>query len=144
MFQIDPEIKQNRSLYFAAIMQLIYGLVELVDCAAIVLITAGILPNLYVSFMAVDTELGVMLQNLPVIFIVIFVFFTSMRLISAVWIFENKVKGFWMALLVSAVTLVGVWFLLPFSVIDLAILCPFLILLFNGYFKDRPLLQGVD
>jgi hypothetical protein len=140
MLSIDPAIRQNRSLYWAAIIQLIYGLIELTDSAAIVLITTGIIPNLYLPLMTGNPEIAAMFENLPIIFIPIFFFFTSLRLISANWIFKNKAKGLWMALFVSGVTLVAVFFLLPFSVIDIVVTCPVVILLFHGYFKDTPIL----
>ena len=77
MFNIDPSIKSNRALYWAGIIQLIYGLIELVDTIAICLISAGLIPNLYMSVVSVDSQIGTMLETMPVVFIVIFAFFTS-------------------------------------------------------------------
>ncbi|MFX1368329.1 MAG: hypothetical protein ACFFAY_07015 [Promethearchaeota archaeon] len=141
MIGIDPAIRQNRSLYVAAIMQLIYGLIELTDSAAIVLIAANLIPNFYLPFVYGNPEIAAMLENLPILFIPIFWFFTSLRLLSAYWIFKNKAKGVWMALFVSGITLVAVFFLLPFSVLDVIGTWPVVILLFQGYFRDKPILD---
>ena len=140
MLNIDPAIKQNRSLFGAAIIQLIYGLIELIDSSAIVLIAAGLIPNLYLPFVTGNPEIYAMFENWPFLFIPIFWFFTSLRLLSAYWLLKNKAKGFWMALFVSGITFIAVFFLLPFSVIDIIATLPVIILLFQGYFRDQPLL----
>ncbi len=140
MLKIDPAIKQNRSLFGAAIIQLIYGLIELIDSSAIVLIAAGLIPNLYLPFVTGNPEIYAMFENWPFLFIPIFWFFTSLRLLSAYWLLKNKAKGFWMALFVSGITFIAVFFLLPFSVIDIIATLPVIILLFQGYFRDQPLL----
>jgi hypothetical protein len=140
---IDPLIRQNRSLFGAAILQFVYGLIELTDSAAIVLIVAGLIPNFYLPFVTGNPDIYALFEGLPILFIPIFWFFTSLRLLSAYWLLKNKAKGFWMALFVSGVTLVAVFFLLPFSVIDIAAVCPIVILLFHGYFKEDPIIiQG--
>lgn len=141
MLNISPAIKQNRSLYNAAIIQLVYGLIELTDSAAIVLIAAGIIPNLYLPFVTGNPEISAMLENIPALFIPIFWFFTSLRLLSAYWIFKNKAKGFWMAIFVSGVTFIAVFFFLPFSVLDVLATWPVIILLFQGYFKEKPIIE---
>ena len=141
MLSIDPAIRQNRSLFGAAIIQLIYGLIELIDSATIVLIAGGLIPNLYLPFVNGNPDIYAMFESWPFLFIPIFWFFTSLRLLSAYWLLKNKAKGFWMALFVSGITLVAVFFLLPFSVIDIIVTCPVVILLFQGYFKDKPILN---
>ncbi len=140
LLSIDAAIRQNRSLFGAAIIQLIYGLIELVDSATIVLIAGGLIPNLYLPFVTGNAEIYAMFENWPFLFIPIFWFFTSLRLLSAYWLLKNKAKGFWMALFVSGITFIAVFFLLPFSVIDIIATLPVIILLFQGYFRDQPLL----
>jgi len=141
LLSIDPAIRQNRSLFGAAIIQLIYGLVELIDSAAIVLIAVGIIPNLYLPFVNGNPDIYAMFENWPFLFAPIFWFFTSLRLLSAYWLLKNKAKGFWMALFISGITFLAVFFLLPFSVIDILAIWPVIILLFQGYFKDKPILK---
>jgi hypothetical protein len=127
---ISPAIKQNRSLYGAAIILLIYGLIELTDSISIVLITAGIIPNFYLLLMNGNPEITTMLEN-----------FTSLRLLSAYWLFMNKAKGFWMALFVSGITFLAVFWFMPFSVMDIIATWPVIILLFQGYLKEKPIVM---
>jgi hypothetical protein len=138
---IDSVIRENRSLFWAGICQFVYGLIELTDSIVIILISLGLFPNFYVSFISIDNQVGALLETTPAVFIGVFLFFTTLRLVSACWILQNKLKGFWLALSVTGVTLVTVWFLLPFAVIDLVCICPFLILLFRGYFGESPIVQ---
>lgn len=140
MFNANPTIKNNRALYWAGIIQLFYGLIELIDTIVICLISAGLVPNLYASFVSVDSQLGIMLETMPAIFIVLFAFFTIQRILSGYWILQNKVKGYWLALFVTGVSVIGVWFLLPVSILDLVLICPFVILLFKGKYQDAPIL----
>ena len=137
---ISPAIRQNRSLFIGGVMQLIYGLIEVTDSVAIVLIAAGLVPNLYLGMISGDSGIAAMLENTPVVFIPIFWFFTGFRLLSAYWILMNREKGFWTALFVSGATLVAVFFLLPFSAIDLVAVGLVVGFLLNGYFEDRPLI----
>ena len=125
-------------------MQLIYGLIELTDSATIVLIAAGLVPNIYLGSISGNSEISSILQNSPEVFIPIFWFFTGFRLLSAYWILMNKEKGFWTALFVSGVTLVAVFFLLPSSIIDLVAVGLIVAFLFNGYFEERPLIAEKD
>jgi len=141
LFEVNAAIKENRSLYWAAIIQVVYGIIELTDSIAIVLISAGLIPNFYVSFISIDTEIGILLETMPAAFIAIFIFFTIFRLLSGYWILQNKVVGIWTAIFVTSITLVAVWFFLPFSILDLAFIGPLIILLFKGYFGDAPILQ---
>jgi hypothetical protein len=105
------------------------------------LITAGLVPNIYLGFVSGGTEISTLLEIAPWVFIPIFWFFTGFRLLSAYWILANKEKGFWAALFVSGVTLIAVFFLLPFSIIDLVAVGVVVALLLNGYFEDKPLIS---
>ncbi|MGY5878742.1 MAG: hypothetical protein RTV31_00770 [Candidatus Thorarchaeota archaeon] len=141
MFEINTQIKNNRALYWAGLIQLFYGLFELTDTLVISLISIGVIPNLYTSLVSVETEIGNLLESLPIIFIPIFAFITSLRLLSGYWILQNKVEGIWTALLITGFSIVAVWFFLPFSAIDLVIIGPFIILLFVGYSRGSQILQ---
>ncbi|NHI88089.1 MAG: hypothetical protein EAX87_01130 [Candidatus Thorarchaeota archaeon] len=139
MFSINEKIRANRSLYWAGIIQTLYGFFELSDVVAAVMIAIGLIPNIYGQFIPATTEVGKFMETTPAIFIAIFFFFASLRVLSGYWILLNRAKGFWMAVLVSGVSLVAVWFLLPLSALDLCIILPVLILLFKGYFRDSPI-----
>lgn len=141
MFKVSEQIKNNRALYWAGLIQLFYGIFELMDTFAISLISAGIVPNFYLSLVSVETEIGTLIETMPIVFIPIFAFFTSLRLISGYWILQNKVKGIWTALFVSGVSIVAVWFFLPFGALDLVIIGPFIVLLFAGYYQDRSIIS---
>jgi hypothetical protein len=140
MFSINEKIRANRSLYWAGILQTLYGLFELSDVVAAVMIAIGLIPNIYGQFIPATTEIGMFMETTPIIIIPIFFFFASLRVLSGYWILLNRAKGFWMAVLVSGVSLVAVWFLLPLSALDLCIILPVLILLFKGYFQDSPII----
>ena len=142
MFSINGKIRENRSLYWAGIIQTVYGFFELSDVTAAVLISIGLIPNIYGSFIPTTTEIGMFMETTPIIMIPIFFFFASLRTLSGYWILLNRAKGFWMALLISGVSLVAVWFLLPLSALDLCIILPILILLFNGYFQDSAIVSN--
>ncbi|NHJ14370.1 MAG: hypothetical protein EAX95_11875 [Candidatus Thorarchaeota archaeon] len=144
VFDIDSTIRENRSIFVAAIIQLGYGLMELADSVAIVLITIGLIPNLYFPFLTGNAEIYAMLENMPVVFIPIFWCFTTLRLLSAFWILKNKIKGFWLAIFVSGITLIAAFFLLPFGAFDMLPTLPVVVLLFNGYFKERRILEEGD
>ncbi len=141
MLGIDVKIRENRSLYWAGILQIFYGLFELADVVAAVMISIGLIPNIYASFIPETTEIGMFMQTMPVILLPIFFFFASLRFLSGYWILQNRAKGFWLAVLISGVSLIAVWFLLPLSVLDLCIMLPILILLFNGYFQDSTIVS---
>ena len=140
MFEVHALIKNNRALYWAGYIQLIYGILELIDTFVVTLISFGLIPNLYMLLVSVDTDVGRFMEAMPVIFIPIFAFITSLRLLSGYWILQNKVKGIWAALFITGVSMVAVWFFLPLSAFDLIIIGPFIILLFAGYNRDSPII----
>jgi quinol-cytochrome oxidoreductase complex cytochrome b subunit len=120
---------------------MIYATIEFVDSLCIPLIALGLLPNFYLIMPLANQELSLLLANDPFWFIPIFWFFTSFRIASGYWILQNKAKGFWMALFISGITLMAVFFLLPFSVIDIVGTGVVVFLLFMGYFKDEPIIK---
>jgi len=139
--KISTEIKNNKSLYYAALVQMIYATIEFVDSLCIPLIALNLLPNFYLILPLANAELSLLLANEPFWFIPIFWFFTSFRIASGYWILQNKAKGFWMALFISGITLMAVFFLLPFSVIDIVGTGVVVFLLFMGYFKDELIIK---
>jgi hypothetical protein len=142
MHLVDEQIRANRSLYWAGIIQLFYGLFEMVDVVTITTITIGLIPNIYSSLVPVTTEIGTFMATMPGLFVIIFLFFASLRISSGYWILRNRVMGFWMAIFVTGVSLVAVWFFLPFGAFDLCIILPFIVLLFNGYYQDKPIISN--
>ncbi len=141
MIRVDEKIRENKSLYWAGMLQLFYGLFELADVVAMATISMQVIPNFSEAFIPVTTEVGMFMNTMPVIFIPIFFFFAGSRILSGYWILLNREKGFWMALLVTGVSLVAVWFLLPLSALDICILLPLIVLLFKGYYQDSPIIS---
>ena len=142
--KISPEIRKNKPLFYGALVQMIYATIEFVDSLAIPLIALNILPNFYSFIPLANVELSALLANEPFWFIPIFWFFTSFRIASGMWLLQNKVKGFWMAMFISGITLIAVFFLLPFSVIDIFGTGVVVFLLFMGYFKDQPIISQTE
>ena len=56
MFSASVRIRENRSLYWAGIIQLVYGLVELADVATVTMMSIGLVPNIYETLIPVTTE----------------------------------------------------------------------------------------
>ena len=139
--KINPEIKSNKPLYYGAIGQLVYASIEFIDSLCILLIALGLMPNLYLVIPLANPDLATLLANEPMWFIPIFWFFTGFRIASGIWILQNKAKGFWMAMFISVITLGAVWFLLPYTAMDIAGTGIVVFLLFMGYFKDQPLIK---
>ena len=141
LFKISSQIKTNRALYWAGIIQVVYGFFELLDTVVMSLIAFGMIPNFYSSLVSVETEIGRLMEAMPIIFVPIFAFITTFRILSGYWILKNKVKGFWAALFITGFSIVAVWFFLPLGALDLIIICPFVILLLAGYFQDDLVVQ---
>jgi len=141
LFEISSEIKNNRALYWAGTIQVVYGLFELVDTVVMSLIAISAIPNFYSSLVSVETEIGGLIETMPIIFVPIFAFITIFRVLSGYWILQNRLEGIWAALFITGFSIVAVWFFLPFSALDLIIMCPFVILLFVGYFQGAPIIQ---
>lgn len=139
--KISSEVRNNKPLYYGALAQMIYALIEFGDSLCIPLIALNIMPNLYLILPLSNPEMVALLTNAPALFIPIFWFFTSFRLASAYWILQNKAKGFWLAIYISVVTFVAVWYLLPLAVIDIAGTGIVVFLLFMGYFKDEQIIK---
>ncbi|MHA1935897.1 MAG: hypothetical protein ACW97A_11490 [Candidatus Thorarchaeota archaeon] len=135
--EISPEIRSNRSFLIAAIIQLGYSAIEILDSFCIPLIAIGVLPNVYLSFGFTNPEIAWIFENQPALFIPIFWFFASCRLLSGIWILQNKAKGFWLGILVSCITLVDMFFFLPLGALDCLFTWPVIILLILSFMSFR-------
>ncbi len=96
-----------------AIILAIYATIEIVDCLALVLMQAGLLKNPYpgMSFAEFET----LINHQPILLLPIFLYFTSLRLVSAIGLFLQREWAFWTALLVCISTILWVPFLMPFT-----------------------------
>ncbi len=144
MFSIDRRIRETSSLFWLAIAQLIYGIIETTDTITILLISAGLVPNLYIGLIDSNQTIAIILDNTPILLFPIFLFFTTLRLISGYWILRNKVKGIWLTLFLTGITLIAAFYLLPLGVLDIGFCIPIVYLLFTGYFGDRRILESQE
>jgi hypothetical protein len=140
--RISLEVQSNRSLFYGALAQMIYATIEFVDSLCIPLIALGFIPNWYLMFPIANPAIANLLETEPLWFVPFFWFFTAFRIASGIWILQNKVKGFWMAMWISVITIFAAMFLLPFGVFDIACTGIVVFLLFMGYFKDEPLVRN--
>ena len=140
--RISQEIRNNRPLFYGAVAQLVYASIEFLDSLCIPLITLELIPNWYLVIPIANPEIATLLANEPVWFIPIFWFFAAFRISSAIWILQNKAKGFWLAMFISGVTFIAVFFMLPFAVVDLVGTGIVVFLLIMGYFKEQPIIKS--
>jgi len=126
-----------RLLRAAAWMQAIYALIEITDCLTAVLMAMDVVRNIYPVMLF--AEIQTLFDEEPVWLIPLFLFYTSLRAFSAWGLWKNRMWGWWMALLVSAATLMMAPFLLPFTAAEMLLNGVLIILLLIGYFGDRPI-----
>lgn len=134
-------IKNNKPLYLAAIGLLSYGVLEICDCIAIFLIAIGAVPNLYLDFGFIFSEMQSLLENTPIYLFPIFCSFTSMRITSAIGILKNRMWGFWMGIFVSGITLCVMYFFLPPGGLDGIFSVIIVILMFYGYCGNQTIIK---
>lgn len=121
----------------AAVLQLLYGLIEVSDCLTALLMAAGWLANPYPRMLF--REVQTLFDQQPIWLLPLFLFYTGLRLTSAVGLWKKRLWGFWLALYVSAATIVMAPFLLPFTTLEMLLNGLLVSLLFIGYFGDRSL-----
>jgi len=124
----------------AAWMQAIYALIEITDCLTAVLMTLGVVRNIYPVMLF--SEIQYLFDEEPVWLIPLFLFYTSLRTFSAWGLWKNRLWGWWMALIVSAATLMMAPFLLPFTTTEMLLNGVLIILLLIGYFGESPIHTG--
>lgn len=138
----QDSIKNNKFLFVAGIMLLIYGLAESMDCLFVAFVSLGFIPEIDISYFFSFQVLLDMWVAQPWSILFIFLTFTSLRLFSGIGILKNRLWGFWLAIFSSGVTLCVMVLFLPFGGIDGVITVPILILLFIGYFGKRQILSN--
>ncbi|MFX0064471.1 MAG: hypothetical protein ACFFC7_20050 [Candidatus Hermodarchaeota archaeon] len=134
-------IKENKPLFLAAIILLLYAIIEIIDSITLPLAAAGLIPNPYLLFDVAFSEIRYLLEFQPLFMIAMFWAFTSMRIVAAIGLFINRMWGFWMGIFVSGITMCVMVFFFPISTIEGLISAVVVILLFIGYFGDQPIIQ---
>jgi len=132
-------IKENRYLYISAFCMLFYALIELSDCIAIILISFGWLPNIYLVMNLTFPNIALLLENQPYAFIPFFFAFTLLRVVSTIGLFKNREWGFWIGILGLGLTMLLSILFLPFGSIELLLCAILLCIMLIGKFKDKKL-----
>lgn len=84
-------------------------------------------------------EMQTLFDNQAAWLVPMFLFYTSLRVISAVGLWRNRMRGFWLALFVSAATLIMAPLLLPFTAVEMLLNGFLVAVLLIGFFGDKPI-----
>jgi hypothetical protein len=134
-------IKNNKSLFVASILMLIYSVLEMADSIVILLMILNIVPNLLLIFNFEVQLIQTLLESQPLSLAPIFWAFTLMRVVSAVGLFKNRLWGFWIGIISLIITMILSIVFVPFSSFELLACSVILILLVVGYFNKKPIIE---
>lgn len=132
------KIKENKYLYIAAILLLLYSILEITDSIAIILIAFNVIPNLYLGWGVPIIQH--LLETQPLSLAPLFWAFTMMRIVSAIGLFKNLLWGFWIGMGSTLITMILTMLFLPIGSIELLGCAILFILLVMGYCKDKPIM----
>ncbi len=121
----------------AAVMQAVYAAIEITDCIAALLMALGLLGNYYPKMLF--QEMQALFDHQAAWLVPLFLFYTSLRLTSAIGLWRNRMWGLWLALFVSAATLIMAPLLLPFTAVEMLLNGLLVAVLFIGFFGDMPI-----
>ncbi|NHJ22554.1 MAG: hypothetical protein EAX91_16525 [Candidatus Lokiarchaeota archaeon] len=134
-------IKNNKSLFVASILMLIYSVLEMADSIVVLLMILNVVPNLLLIFNFEVQLIQTLLESQPLSLAPIFWAFTLMRVVSAVGLFKNRLWGFWIGIVSLIITMILSIVFVPFSSFELLACSVIFILLVVGYFKKKPLIE---
>jgi uncharacterized membrane protein (DUF2068 family) len=139
MEELPPSITEQRHTRLAliratAIIQSIYAAIETIDCITAVLMAFGLINNPYPPM--AFKEMQSLFDTQPAWVVPLFLFFTILRITSAIGLWRNRLWGFWMTIFVSAATLIMAPFLLPFTTVEMLGNGLLIITLLIGFFGD--------
>ncbi|MBN1426983.1 MAG: hypothetical protein JXB07_01280 [Anaerolineae bacterium] len=123
-----------------AVILTVYALIEIADCLAILLMHFGLIENLYpaMSFLEFDE----LLNQQPIMLFPVFLYFASLRLVSALGLFRQRMWAFWTTVLVCVTTILWVPFLMPITGFELLLDATILFLLLLARFGNQPILSA--
>ena len=133
---MDTRKKLIRS---AAILQTVYACIEIVDCITAALMALGLAANIYPKMLFV--EMQILFDSQPGWLVPLFLFYTSMRAVSALGLWRNRMWGFWLAMIASLSTLIMAPFLLPMTTAEMLLNGILMMLLLIGFLGDKPILK---
>lgn len=130
---------RSKLIRTAAIMQTIYATIEIIDCITAVLMALGLIANLYPKMLF--AEMQTLFDSQSGWLVPLFLFYTSLRVTSAVGLWRNRMWGFWLTIFVSIATLIMAPLLLPMTTVEMLLNGLLMIVLMIGVFGDRPILN---
>ncbi len=134
--------RSKRLVRIVAVMLAIYAIIEMADCATVVLMHLGVIGNLYPHI--AWPEFDELFSQQPIALLPVFLYFASLRGLSAWGLFRERVWGFWAAVLVCATTLLWIPFLMPLVGFEMLIDGTILILLFWARWGEAALFHTKD
>ena len=138
---IDPNIKRKKPLLIATWGFIIYGIIEITDCIAIVLIALKLVPNFYSTPIALAfAPIQTIVETRPGFLIFMFIAFTGMRLTAAFGLMKNRLWGFWVAAMSLIFTILFCLILLPWGFIESFVCMGLLTTLIVGKMGTKPLI----
>ena len=100
-----------------AVILAIYSLIELSDCITLLLMSLGWMDNPYPAM--VFTEFNDLINNHPLWMLPVFLYFTSLRFVSALGLFHQRMWCFWTTVLVCTSTILWAPFLMPLTGLEM-------------------------
>lgn len=131
------QMVRPRLIRAAAIMQSLYALIEITDCIVALLMALGLLGNYYPKMLF--QEMQTLFDNQAAWLVPLFLFYTVLRVTSAIGLWRNRMWGFWLAIFVSTATLIMAPILLPFTSVEMLLNGILVIILLIGFFGDAPI-----
>ncbi len=118
----------------------VYALIEIVDCLTVLLMQFGLLANPYpaLSFQGFDE----LLKHQPILIFPVFLFFASLRLASAIGLFQGRMWAFWTTILVCVSTILWAPFLMPYTGFEMLLDGAILLLLLVARFGNQSILPA--
>ena len=130
-----PEKVQHTLIRIVAIIQSLYALVEISDTVTAALMSAGVVSNPYPAM--AFSEMQAIFDKDPIWIVPLFLFYTSIRITSAIGLWKNRLWGFWLTIFISIATLIMAPFLLPFTTAEMLLDGIIIMLLLIGYFGKK-------
>ncbi|MBN2006575.1 MAG: hypothetical protein JXA21_24700 [Anaerolineae bacterium] len=109
----DERARGKRLVRIVAVMMAIYALIEITDCITLVLMQSGVIANPYPQM--AFAQFDALFSSQPLTMLPVFLFFASLRGLSALGLFRERMWGFWTTALVCVTTLLWMPFLMPTS-----------------------------
>lgn len=132
---------RQRLIRLVAVVQSLYALIEISDCITAGLMAVGLLENPYPSMLLPSMQ--ELFDHQAVWLTPLFLFYTTLRVVSAWGLWTNRLWGFWLTIAGIAATVIMAPWLLPFTSLEILGNGILLVILLMAYFGDRPILARV-